>query len=237
MLLVSSTFAIALITATISLVTLAPNAMHAINWPLLIGASFVMALTPGANQLLSLSNGFRLGVAPAMTAACGRFTAFVVMVIGVAVGLGHWLATSALFFGVLKWVGAAYLLYLGLRSMLTAWRPTAMPASAETVTADSRSLIRREALVAFSNPKAYVLFALFLPQFLHADGESFAPAIVLAGLVYILIEFGCAALYASAGRLLGKGSVTLRRQRWLDGTSGTAMIGLAGWLALEKRPG
>ncbi|WP_110693687.1 LysE family translocator [Salinicola halophyticus] len=218
-------------------VTLSTQSLSVINWPLLIGASFVMALTLGANQLLSLANGFRVGVAPAMTAACGRFAAFVVMVIGVAVGLGHWLVTSALFFGVLKWMGAAYLLYLGVRSLLTAWRPTMPAASGDIATADSRSLIRREALVAFSNPKAYVLFALFLPQFLHADGESFAPAIVLAGLVYILIEFFCAYLYAAAGCLLGRGSVTLRRQRWLDGTSGAAMIGLAGWLALEKRPG
>lgn len=63
-----------------------------------------------------------------------------------------------------------------------------------------------------------------------------APAIMLAGLVYILIEFGCALVYAGAGHLLGQGSVSLRRQRWLDGVSGSAMVGLAGWLMLEKRP-
>ncbi|SOC53421.1 hypothetical protein SAMN05421509_102347 [Chromohalobacter canadensis] len=58
---------------------------------------------------------------------------------------------------------------------------------------------------------------------------------LLAGLVYILIEFGCALVYAGAGHLLGQGSVSLRRQRWLDGVSGSAMVGLAGWLALAKR--
>jgi len=213
-----------------------PAAVTAIDWPLLLGASAIMALTPGANQLLSLSNGFRVGIAPAMTAACGRFAAFVLMVIGVAVGLGHWLATSAIFFNVLKWVGAAYLLYLGIRTLMTAWRPTARPMSADIETTRAGLLIRREALVALSNPKAYVLFALFLTQFLHADTESFAPAIMLAGLVYILIEFGCALVYAGAGHLLGQGSVTLRRQRWLDGVSGSTMVGLAGWLMLEKRP-
>ncbi|WP_083627745.1 hypothetical protein [Salinicola sp. MH3R3-1] len=52
-------------------VTLSTQSLSVINWPLLIGASVVMALTPGANQLLSLANGFRVGVVPAMTAACG----------------------------------------------------------------------------------------------------------------------------------------------------------------------
>ncbi|GHB15106.1 LysE family translocator [Salinicola rhizosphaerae] len=214
---------------------LIPNAIEAIHWPLLIGASFVMALTPGANQLLALSNGFRLGVRPAMTAACGRFAAFLLMVVGVAIGLGNWLATSALFFSVLKWVGAAYLLYLGLRALTSAWRPAAVaPGTPES--ASTWQLIRREALVALSNPKAYVLFALFLPQFLQADGESFTSAIVLVGLSYILIEFVCAWLYAGVGRLLGHGGATMNRQRWLDGIGGSAMIALAGWLALDRRP-
>ncbi|MDV6317918.1 LysE family translocator [Chromohalobacter sp. HP20-39] len=212
-----------------------PDAVTSIDWPLLIGASIVMALTPGANQLLSLSNGFHVGVAPAMTAACGRFAAFALMVVGVAVGLGHWLATSAVFFNVLKWIGVAYLSYLGVRSLLTAWRPTAVRPSESIETAQAWPLLRREALVALSNPKAYVLFALFLPQFLHTDGASFAPAIMLAGLAYILIEFACALLYAGAGHLLGRGSLSLSRQRWLDGISGSLMVSLAGWLALAKR--
>jgi len=159
------------------------------------------------------------------------------MVIGVAVGLGHWLATSAQFFSVLKWVGVAYLLYLGLRSLMKAWRPEAPGLIADTETAQAWPLLRREALVALSNPKAYVLFALFLPQFLKIEGDSFAPAIMLAGLVYILIEFACALLYAAVGRLLSQGGVSLRRQRWLDGASGMVMVSLAGWLALGKRPG
>lgn len=215
---------------------LTPDAAEAIHWPLLIGASLVMALTPGANQLLALSNGFRLGVCPAMTAACGRFAAFMLMVAAVAIGLGHWLATSALFFSVLKWIGAAYLFYLGLRALMSAWRPPVAASGGATERGSPWQLMRRETLVALSNPKAYVLFALFLPQFLEAGTESFASAIALAGLTYILIEFVCAWLYAGVGRLLGQGSVTLHRQRWLDGISGSAMIGLAGWLVLEKRP-
>lgn len=217
--------------------TLFPHSLTVIDWPLLVGASVLMAMTPGANQLLSLSNGFRVGVAPAMTAACGRFAAFTLMIIGVAVGLGHWLATSAIFFNVLKWVGVVYLLYLGVRALTTAWRPKALPTSQGIESVRAWPLIRREALVALTNPKAYVLFALFLPQFLHADGGSFVPAIILAGLIYILIEFGGAMIYASVGRLLGQGSISLLRQRWLDGASGMVMVSLAGWLALVKRPG
>lgn len=234
---VQSFFAVVLTSAILTLALSFPSAIDAIHWPLLTGASFVMALTPGANQLLSFANGFRAGIAPAMMAACGRFAAFTLMIAGVAIGLGHWLATSAVFFGVLKWLGAAYLLYLGVRSLLSAWRPKIVPSNGDIQTVQAWPLLRREALVALSNPKAYVLFALFLPQFLQARTDVFAPAIGLAGLVYILIEFLCAWLYAGAGRLLGRGSVSLRRQRWLDGVSGSAMIGLAGWLALEKRPG
>lgn len=230
-------FAFLLSMIAAGLATIVPEAGEAIDWPLLIGASIVMALTPGANQLLSLANGFRAGFAPAMTAVCGRFAAFLAMVAGVAVGLGHWLATSAVVFETLKWLGVVYLLYLGWRSWMTAWRPGAVPRGGTVDASAVWPLMRREALVALSNPKAYVLFALFLPQFLQADTTAFAPAIALAGVVYILIEFACSSVYAGVGCWFAGGAVSRQRQRWLGGTSGVAMIGLAGWLALEKRPG
>ncbi|WP_241684241.1 LysE family translocator [Actinomadura sp. J1-007] len=142
-----------------------------VHWAAFVPAAVLVAAAPGANQLLALRNGFRYGPGAAIGASAGRFAAFALMVVAVAAGLGALLAASAVVFAVLKWCGVAYLGWLGLRTIRTAGRgPEDGGAAADG--ASAWRLARQEFVVAAANPKALILFTVFLPQFVAAPGTA-----------------------------------------------------------------
>jgi threonine/homoserine/homoserine lactone efflux protein len=217
-----------------------------VEWATFVPSALLLAATPGANQLLTLRNGVRHGLRPAVNASLGRFTAFALMVVAVAAGLGTVLAASGVVFGVIKWCGVVYLLWLGVRTVMAAvrGRATREPEAdfrqeACTGTAEGRRaswrLARQEFLVAATNPKALILFAVFLPQFLPRGAEGVALSLLVIGAAYIGIEFCCACGYAALGSRLQSTGVTRRGRRRLDGLTGVAMLALAAWLATESR--
>ncbi|RII17923.1 Leucine efflux protein [Streptomyces sp. YIM 130001] len=221
------------------------------EWAAFFPAALVVSATPGANQLLTLRNGMRHGLRPALSASAGRFAAFALMVIAVAAGLGAVLLASEVAFNIIKWCGVAYLLWLGGRTLITAARgraqeydppPAAAPARGEgpgghspETKSGSWRLARQEFLVAASNPKALILFAVFLPQFVPAGADHAAVSLLALGAAYIGVEFCCAWGYAAVGGRLKKLGMRRRSRRLLDALTGTAMVGLAGWLATENR--
>lgn len=180
-----------------------------VEWATFVPSALLLATTPGANQLLTLRNGLRHGMTRAVSACLGRFSAFALMVIAVAAGIGAVLATSAVAFNVIKWCGVASLLWLGARTVLAAVR--GQGAAEDRKTADegdgekargglsSWRLGRQEFLVAATNPKALILFTVFLPQFLPPGAKDAAVLLLVLGAAYIGIEFGCAFAYAALG--------------------------------------
>ncbi|WP_405652232.1 LysE family translocator [Streptomyces sp. RK9] len=217
-----------------------------VEWAAFVPSALLLAATPGANQLLTLRNGLRHGLAPAVSASLGRFTAFAWMVAAVAAGLGAVLAASEVAFNTIKWCGVGYLLWLGTRTVVAAVRGQSRgkgegKADRDVDTANTRAprsswrLARQEFLVAATNPKALILFTVFLPQFLPRGAEGVAVPLLALGAAYIGIEFCCAFGYAALGSRLRSMGITRRARRWLDGLTGVAMLGLAAWLATENR--
>lgn len=212
-----------------------------VSWAAFVPAAFVMAAIPGANQLLALRNGLRHGPGRAIVGTAGRFTAFALMVIAVAAGLGAILVASQVAFSVIKWSGVAYLIFLGVRTIVTAGRDGVDTTAKTGLPASAWRLIRQEFVVAASNPKALILFTAFLPQFIeHAQftarggaGPLVGPLLAV-GLAYIAVEFCCACGYAALGGRIGVAGIKARTRRWLDRGTGTAMLGLAGWLAMDN---
>ncbi|WP_433662614.1 LysE family translocator [Nocardia sp. CA-128927] len=94
---------------------------------------------------------------------------------------------------------------------------------------------RREVIVAATNPKAMLLFAAFLPQFLSSNAVDDGSLLVLAA-AYIGIEAVSAVAYTVAGGLIGRTDLSTRAHRYLDGITGTAFVGLGGYLATTQRP-
>ncbi|MFD7668342.1 LysE family translocator [Streptomyces sp. NPDC059788] len=236
-----------------------------VEWAAFFPAALLLAATPGANQLLALRNGLRHGPRAAVGASLGRFGAFALMVAAVAAGLGALLTASEVAFNVVKWGGVVYLAWLGLRTVVTAGRSAdgaqtgrggagggareprcAVPAGEAHPDAPAPEpqpgvsvcrLAWQEFVVAAANPKALVLFTVFLPQFLARDASHVVVPLFALGAAYIAVEFGCACGYAALGGRLKALGITRRVRRRLDATTGVAMLGLAGWLATERRTG
>lgn len=197
------------------------------HWLAFVAASAVLLAIPGPTILLVISYALGHGrkAAPASVAgvALGDFTAMTASMLG----LGVLLATSAMLFTVLKWVGAAYLLYLGYKL----WRAPA--GSAETHgdsgTRPGRIFVHLYAVTAL-NPKSIVFFVAFLPQFLDATAPLL-PQILIMETTFLVLATINALLYAllatAARRTIRKPSV----QRAVNRVGGSLLIG-AGVLTL-----
>ena len=195
--------------------------------------AFVGIATPGPTVLLALTNGSRFGVRASLPGMAGAVLSDFILISAVAVGLGALLAASEFWFSVVKWVGVAYLGYLGIR-LLRSKGTLAVPDEQSTAgQASSRAIFLRSLLVAVTNPKGYLFFSAFLPQFI-VPTEPQLPQYVALALTFATIDFVVMLGYAVAGaraiRLLRAKGVL-----WLDRLCGGALLALAGSLALYRR--
>ncbi|MFO1217865.1 MAG: LysE family translocator [Burkholderiaceae bacterium] len=188
---------------------------------------------PGPTVLLALSNGSRFGVRASLAGMAGAVLSDFVLIGAVAVGLGALLAASEFWFAVVKWVGVAYLAYLGFR-MLRSSGTLALPETTGAVGASSsRAIFLRSLLVAVTNPKGYLFFSAFLPQFI-APAEPQQPQYAVLACTFAAIDFAVMLAYAGAGAR----AVRMLRHRgalWLDRVCGGALLALAGSLAFYRR--
>lgn len=188
--------------------------------------------TPGPTVLLALSNGARMGVRRSIPGMLGALASDFVLVASVAVGLGALLAASEFWFAVVKWVGAAYLAWIGLR-MLRSQGSLNLELAADDSRAGARKVFMKSFLVAVTNPKGYLFCSALLPQFIDSAAPQ-VPQYVAVGLLFGAIDFAIMFAYA----LVGARAVTLLRRRavlWMDRTCGAVLLALAGSLAFYRR--
>lgn len=202
---------------------------------LFLPACFAINMAFGPNNLLSVTNGARYGIGPAVAAAGGRLVAFAIMIVIAGVGMGALLAASALAFSVVKWAGVAYLVWLGIKLLRAPAPPMASEdaGGAHDVPA-LRALARQEFGVAIGNPKAILVFTAFFPQFVVAD--AYALSYLQLGVTFLVLEVVAIALYALLGarvRRLARGGPAMR---WFNRASGAMMIGFGLLLATVRRP-
>ncbi|PZP53204.1 MAG: amino acid transporter [Agrobacterium fabrum] len=196
--------------------------------------AFIGIATPGPTVLLALANGSRFGMRRAMIGMAGAVLSDFVLIGAVALGLGALLAASEFWFGVVKWAGVCYLAFLGI--MLLRSRGTlegALQSTDTNGTASARSIFLKSFLVAVTNPKGYLFFSAFLPQFIEPAAPQVPQyavlALVFAGIDFIVM-FGYALLGSQAARLLQKSGAL-----WLDRICGGALLTLAASLAFYRK--
>lgn len=206
-----------------------------------MAAGWLLNLTPGPDVLYIISSSLKQGVRAGMVAALGIVSGCMVHVVAAAVGLSALMSTSALAFNLLKWCGAAYLLYIGARALLS--RGTSMPlnaagsqqASAQSI--DLWSVYRRGFLTNVLNPKVALFFLAFVPQFIAHDTAHKAWVFLALGVIFnvnsLPINFGYAWLAAWATR---RSNLVQRGMRWLDRVAGCLFIGFGIRLALTDNP-
>lgn len=204
---------------------------------LFIAAGFLLNVTPGPDMTYiaarSVAGGFRDGAAATfgITAGC------VVHTIAAAAGLSALLATSAMAFEIVKWCGAAYLLYAGIRLIARSVQAKRSNQERRVVAPAPPSKILREAfIINVFNPKVALFFLAFLPQFIDANAPAKTLAFLALGCLFnfnsLFVNLPVAWLASRAGRGL-RGSA--RAARWLTGAVGALFVLMAARLAtLEK---
>ncbi|WP_410872082.1 LysE family translocator [Nocardia sp. A7] len=207
--------------------------MHAINWVGFFPAAVLVSLIPGASQILGLNNAVRHGIRFAMAGVGGRLAAFAVLVALVVAGLGTTLAASTTALTSIKWVGVAYLAWIGIQGLRRAWRPRPISGPGPNASALRWRVVGNEFAVGISNPKALLLFAALLPQFADESAGEFGTQLALLGTAYVGIELVVGLGYVIVGGLLGATGFSARTSRRIDLGSGVCFFGLAGLLAAD----
>jgi threonine/homoserine/homoserine lactone efflux protein len=207
-------------------------AMDPITLLLFSAVALVAIATPGPTVLLALANGSRFGLRRSVPGMAGAVVSDFVLVGAVALGLGALLAASEFWFTVLKYVGAAYLAWLGWR-LLRSQGGFEQPADGGDAAATGRSIFMKSFLVAVTNPKGYLFCSALLPQFIDPAAAQ-APQYIVIAIVFAGLDFAVMFAYAVIGaravRLLKASAV-----RWLDRICGGALLALAGSLAFYRR--
>jgi homoserine/homoserine lactone efflux protein len=153
------------------------------NWLLYAAAALGLSLTPGPNGLLALTHGALFGTKKTIATILGGLTGFFLVIAMSMFGIGALLAASASLLTVLKWLGGAYLVFLGIQ----VWRSPALALTRNKVSGSS-GLYRAGLFSALSNPKGILFFVAFLPQFIEPERSLFAQFVIMAA-TFLIIEF------------------------------------------------
>ena len=201
---------------------------------LFVVAGLLLNLTPGPDMAYIAARGAAGGFRDGAAAVAGITTGCVVHTLAAAAGLSAVLATSATAFEILKWCGAGYLLYAGVRLLWSARHPAATAPPVRRATA--RRIYREGLLINVFNPKVALFFLAFVPQFIAADAPAKALAFVALGALFnfnsLFVNLPVAYLAGRAGGRLRRGADSLK---WMRRVTGGLFVLLAVRLAALSR--
>jgi threonine/homoserine/homoserine lactone efflux protein len=212
---------------------------HGIHWQAFLIAAFVLAVIPGPGMLYVLARSLQSGTRDGLLSSLGTGLGGLVHVVAAAFGLSVILATSATAFAALKWIGAGYLIYLGLRNLWAARQegPDLLQEDSTIVMQRSvRRAIRDGFFTEALNPKTALFFLALLPQFISLDDAALAPRLILLGLIVVTFNTLSDVVACIAAAPLGRYLRGNRGfQRRITQASGVTMIGLGLFVAAAKR--
>lgn len=196
-----------------------------------LAAAVVLVILPGPGTAWIVAQSLSGGVRRGLQAGLGLETATLLHAVAAGLGLSAVLATSALAFEAIKYLGAAYLIWLGIK----AWRSGEAPAeSAPQEAVSARGVYLRSVVTGVLNPKVALFFLAFLPQFVHPErGLVWLQFLVLGALLALVGLCNDVFLSVAVGRLGRR--VAGRGGRWMQRATGTLFIGLGLRLAVQQR--
>ena len=195
--------------------------------------SLIVIITPGQDMILVMSRAISQGSKAGIVTAAGVSTGLLGHTLLAALGLGSLLMASQLLFAILKVVGAGYLVYLGVRLLLSRGSELGLQ---ETKPTRLGKLFTQGALSNLSNPRVTVFYFAFLPQFFSSDVSNPTQLLLLLGIVFAGLTF---LVKGPVGYFAGSLSSWLRARPmvlgWLDRTCGLVLMGLGVKIAFERR--
>ena len=205
-------------------------------WSLYASAVLLLCLTPGPNSLLAVTNGVRFGVGRTLFSTLGCAAGLALLIGASLSGLGLVLAASETVFYVIKWLGACYLIYLGVSLIRTrgafadvrkASRPAAPPSEVY--------LFGQGLWIVILNPKAVIFFAAFLPQF-YDPGHSLLPQFLAMAGTFVGIEVAVEVLLATFASRLSAYLANGAGMRLFNRVTGGVFVLAGAYLLTLERP-
>ncbi|MEI8614758.1 LysE family translocator [Shewanella sp. PP-He15 brown] len=197
-------------------------------------ACLAINLIPGPDVIYIVSNTMKGKMISGLKAAMGLGVGYFVHTLAASLGLSAIILSSALAFSIVKWLGAAYLMYLGIQALISMWRGN------NHIVVDDNSkpngnVFFQGIVVSVLNPKVALFFLSFLPQFIDPLAGSTSIQLLTLGLIFSLLATLCNVLYASAGSWVFSRPNSQRYSRALEGISGVLLIGLASKVMTSDR--
>lgn len=186
----------------------------------LIAVGIFFIHPPGPSQLLFMANSLRFGVRQSVPTMAGDLSANSLQILVAGFGLTGIVALSADFFALVKWAGVAYLVWVGVRTVI------AKPKSgADAAPVRKGTLFRQGFVTSAANPYAVIFFAALFPQFIQPD-SMIAPQIAILGITYLVIDGALLILLGGASQRVFQW-LGGRFHRWVNRVSGALMIAAA----------
>ncbi len=191
------------------------------NFTLFLSITFIVSASPGPVMLSCMSNGGRFGVTKALEGMLGASLGNLCLVALSALGLGFLVSNSDILFNSLKWLGSAYLVYLGIQLIR---QPVTFIKMENSTTTNSRhSLLLNSFLIAISNPKGLIYFGALFPQFI-AYNQPLIPQFGLLTIVFLVTDFVWMLAYAISGNIIMAWLKTPKHQNLFNTLSGLILI-------------
>lgn len=208
--------------------------LDAASFGIFLAAAFVLAVVPGPGMLYVLARTVQGGRRAGLLSTLGTALAGMVHSLAAAIGISALLASSAVAFSLVKWAGAAYLIYLGLRTIFERSPATEPERGHPEASPVSRGVLAQGFITEVLNPKTALFFLAFIPQFINPAGNAFLQ-FVLLGFVTTLLTSGADLVVVLAAAPL---SMALTRNRRLHlvqrFASGGTLVGLGVLVLLRE---
>jgi threonine/homoserine/homoserine lactone efflux protein len=207
-----------------------------------IAAGWLLNLTPGPDVLCIVSHSLRSGARAGIVAGLGVTVGCFIHIFAAALGVGALVAASATAFTVLKWVGAAYLLYVGLKLLLSRSGGSPLGSAVAALAQESapvnlRKVFRNGFLTNALNPKVALFFLAFVPQFIAPGAEHATWVFLALGVLFNVNAIPVNVGWALAAAWMARRSAVVQRgMAALDRLAGALFIAFGLKLALSSRP-
>ncbi|AWY01683.1 threonine transporter RhtB [Marinomonas primoryensis] len=192
---------------------------------------FFVSITPGMCMTLAMTLGMTIGVKRALWMMLGELVGVATVAILSAIGVAALLLNYPNVFIVLKYIGGAYLAFVGLQMWLSKGKMAIKADANDTKSASRIDLISQGFVTAIANPKGWAFFVALLPPFLDASQPLISQLAVLITII-LTLELTCLLIYAAGGRTLKSILMQSGNVRIMNRIAGSLMIGVGVWLAV-----
>lgn len=204
--------------------------MSASMYAIFVPTFFFVSITPGLCMTLAMTLGMTIGVRRTLWMMLGELVGVALVVLLTVAGVAALMLQNPNLFIALKWMGGAYLFYLGIQLWRSKGKLSLSTDTIDKVHTGRVQLISQGFITAVANPKGWAFFIALLPPFIAPD-QPLAEQLTLMVLLILGLEFVCLVAYASGGKALSTYLKSRGNVRLINRIAGTLMLGVSVWLA------